>query len=310
MSKNKPKMKEKHKPLREQTRPPSFLIRSFLSHIISGFLAVAILVFLGYCTYWCVLRIQTPKGMVRIGGGTFEMGYPDNPLRVVKVGTFYMDKYVVTKALWDDIYQWAVTNGYDFDNQGFGKGFDHPVHSVNWYDCVKWCNARSEKELPPVYFTDPERTFLYKKGECDIKNDCVRWDADGYRLPTEAEWEKAARGRLERKIYPWGDSIDGSKANYKTVVMLMSPAIGLGPLPLGTTMETRLRQAKTWVTAMASMTWPETSANGLGIGIVSIHPQAPIHGDRRAAQTDCSGAGHGPAHHRLLCSLLLPGHIC
>jgi hypothetical protein len=59
---------------------------------------------------------------------------------------FYIGRHEVTKALWDQVRTWALANGYTFDNPGAGKAADHPVHTINWYDAVKWCNARSEME--------------------------------------------------------------------------------------------------------------------------------------------------------------------
>ncbi len=56
---------------------------------------------------------------------------------------------------------------------------------------------------------------MYRTGKVDVQNEWVRWDG-GYRLPTEAEWEKAARGGLERKRFPWGDTISHSQANYSS----------------------------------------------------------------------------------------------
>ncbi len=164
-----------------------------------------------------------PSGMVLIAAGSFQMGNcldPDEglgfelPVHTVYLSAFYLDRCLVTKALWDEVHAWATTHGYRFGHRGSGKGPDHPVHSVNWYDAVKWCNARSEKEgWVPAYYTSAAQTNVYRTGQLDLQNDWVKWNA-GYRLPTEAEWEKAARGALSGKRFPWGDTIDHSRANY------------------------------------------------------------------------------------------------
>jgi hypothetical protein len=60
-----------------------------------------------------------------------------------------------------------------------------------------WCNARSQIEgLTPVYYTSAGKTNLYRTGQLSLSPDCVDWNANGYRLPTEAERERAARGGL------------------------------------------------------------------------------------------------------------------
>ena len=162
-------------------------------------------------------------GMALIPAGSFQMGDAlDNvsfalPVHTVYVSAFYMDKNLVTKALWDEVYTWATAHGYKFDNAGSGKAATHPVHTVSWYDMVKWCNARSEKEGRVAgYYTSEAQTTVYRTGQVDVQNDWVKWNT-GYRLPTEAEWEKAARGGLSGKRFPWGDTITHSQANYSSI---------------------------------------------------------------------------------------------
>jgi len=164
-----------------------------------------------------------PPNMVLIPAGSFTMGdtfnegYGDElPTHTVYVSGFYMDQYKVTKALWDEVYNWATTNGYSFDDgdSGQGKAANHPAHTMTWYDAVKWCNARSEKEgLTPAYYTDSGLTTRYRSGQV---TPYVNWNTSGYRLPTEAEWEKAARGGASGHRFPLSDSntITHSRANY------------------------------------------------------------------------------------------------
>jgi formylglycine-generating enzyme required for sulfatase activity len=167
-------------------------------------------------------------GMAEVPAGNYQMGnstpssetrhreQPEElPVHSVYVSGFYIDQYEVSKSLWDSIYNWATANGYSFSHSGSGKADNHPVQTVSWYDAVKWCNARSEREgRTPVYYTDDNWTQVYRTGEVDITNSQVNMNSDGYRLPTEAEWEKAARGGAAGLRFPWGNTISQSQANY------------------------------------------------------------------------------------------------
>jgi formylglycine-generating enzyme required for sulfatase activity len=151
-----------------------------------------------------------------IPDGSFTMGRTsgdtdsDAPPVSVTVSGFYIQRMETTKAEWDDVRSWALSNGYTDLPTGDGKASNHPVQTVNWWDVLKWCNARSEKEgVTPVYTVGG---LVMRTGE--IVPD-ANWTANGYRLPTEAEWEKSARGELDGKRFPWGtDTINHSNANY------------------------------------------------------------------------------------------------
>jgi formylglycine-generating enzyme len=169
-----------------------------------------------------------PEGFSLIPAGAFVMGrtigdtnLADAPPVRVTVSAFFMGKYEVTKALWDEVRAWGADNGYTDLILGGGKASNHPVQTIGWIDSVKWCNARSQRDgLTPVYTLSGA---VMKTGKL---SPTANWSANGYRLPTEAEWEKAARGGQGGLRFPWGDTISHSQANYRASSLYLYDSSG------------------------------------------------------------------------------------
>jgi formylglycine-generating enzyme required for sulfatase activity len=166
------------------------------------------------CSVPMCYRVVATATIVLIPAGTNSGTDPDfGVYSLTNALAFYMDATEVTKARWDEVYTWALANGYGFDNAGSGKAANHPVQTVNWYDCAKWCNARSQKEgRTPCYTVGGN---VYKTGQS--APDC-NFAANGYRLPRNTEWEYAARGGASGRRFPWSDTdtIQHSRANYRS----------------------------------------------------------------------------------------------
>lgn len=144
--------------------------------------------------------MQIPENFVFIKGGSFQMGSPeseawrsvDETQHTVTVSDFYMSKYELTQKEYEEI---TGKNPSNFSGENL------PVENISWLDAVAYCNARSEKDgLNPVYTIDAQN---------------VSWNrsANGYRLPSEAEWEYACRAGTNTPFY-LENSPSAEDANY------------------------------------------------------------------------------------------------
>ncbi|GIP09121.1 SUMF1/EgtB/PvdO family nonheme iron enzyme [Paenibacillus macerans] len=167
------------------------------------FLLIAIMFVVSACSQE---KTDKNNSLVFVKGGAFKNTKSNYYGKDVILSDFYIGKYEVTQKEWVEV---MGSNPSQF------IGDNMPVEMVSWYDAVEYCNKRSIKEgLEPYYNIDKN-----KKDPNNLSDyDHIKWTitinagANGYRLPTEAEWEYAAGGGQMSKSYTYSGSNNADEA--------------------------------------------------------------------------------------------------
>jgi len=161
------------------------------------------------------------KTMVLVPRGTFIMGdkssnfSDEKPEHSVTVESFYMDETPITYEDFTKYINDGGTKSRYWEYDTYNKP-ENPVSGINYYHAVDYCNWRSEKEGLQSAYKLSTKLDAWGYPLWDLDN-----SVSGYRLPTEAEFEYAARGGLEDKKFPWGNEFDPLLANYDNEKGLM-----------------------------------------------------------------------------------------
>jgi formylglycine-generating enzyme required for sulfatase activity len=189
--------------------------------------AVALSVLVAIATIACDVSPADGK-MVLVSGGTFDMGVAggtDNPLHRVMVAAYWISPFELTAGEWREFTDaaggWPRWDSSEFKSlvlrpRDFRIPDDWPIYWISWYEAVWYCNWRSVKEgLAPAYEFDEAEMREHVFGNRQSVR--VGWNqkADGYRLPTEAEWEFVARSHADGEIL---DAVGWYYSNSEKVV--------------------------------------------------------------------------------------------